>query len=252
MTPLLEAAFGDRASWIVDRAGRAATGFGRGGTRSRPRCPSAEIMDKPFQLHCNIDGGGSTVPVVDAVTGQALAWVPKGQNLERMVVAGTGFKAVDRGDVIEMVDATKGGAGKPVRYTSKRAPVGRTALAHLRRGLGLPENALVRDAEGFVHFGGAVAGRLLTLAGVKSGALRSEEDPRKVSTEALQHAVETGWQKLEALCGFGPFQRSLPESVRKEAVLVTIRAHDVPGWLEKLSEPLQVTEEQRRVLDGVE
>lgn len=248
LDPLLEAAFGPHGPWLVDQL-VAGDWLRSQGTIVKVSPSLAEIIENPFQLHCNIDGGANTVPVVDMVTGQPLAWVPRGQQAERLVVAGTGFTAVNRGDVIEMAEPRKGGSGRKVRYSNRRAPVGRTALQHLRRGLGLPETALIPDAGGFVHFGGALVGRLLTLAGMKSGALRSDGDPRGLPAEAFRAAAEAGWQRLEPLCGFGPFQRSLPETVRKEAVLETVRAHDVPGWIAELTEPRVFTEEQRRVLE---
>lgn len=234
LEPILSAAFGTRASWIVDRLveGGWLREFIPGAVQATPAL--AEIMDSPFRLHCNIDGGGGMVPLVDAVTGQPMAWIPRGQTLGRLVVAGQAFDPVDRGDVVEMHARKRGGIGEAVRYANRAAPIGAAALAHLRRGLGLPEDALVEHSGAFFHFGGAIAGRLLSLAGIDADPLRSGVDPRSVTAAALDEALEKSWERIEALCGFGPFQRQLPPSVRRAAVIETIRAHRIGDWLARL------------------
>lgn len=249
LEPLLGAMFGDRAGWIVDQLVEAGwlREFAPGAVEATESL--AEIMDSPFRLHCNIDGGSNMVPIVDAVTGQSMAWIPRGQSAGRLVVAGEAFDPIDRGDVIEMHGRKRGGDGKAVRYASRAAPVGAIALAHLRRGLGLPENALIDLNGTFIHFGGAVTGRLLSLAGAESGPLRSVNDPRNLTREALDNALEKNWERFEALCGFGPFHRLLPAAMRREAVLQTVRAYRIPDWLDRLELCPSVSDEQARILE---
>jgi hypothetical protein len=157
---------------------------------------------------------------------------------------------VDRGDVIEMHARKRGGAGGPVRYANRAAPIGAAALAHLRRGLGLPEDALVEHDGVFFHFGGAVAGRLLALAGIDAEPLRSKVDPRSVAAKALDQALERNWERVEALCGFGPFQRLLPSALRQEAVIETIRAHHIGDWLAQLKQSPAISGEQALILEN--
>jgi hypothetical protein len=246
---LLGAMFGDRAGWIVDQLIEA--GWLREFTPGAVEATKslAEIMDSPFRLHCNIDGGSNMVPVIDPVTGQSMAWIPRGQSAGRLVVAGESFEPVDKGDVIEMHGRVRGGVGNAVRYASRAAPVGSIALAHLRRGLGLPENALVSLNGTFIHFGGAVRGRLLSLAGVESNHLRSVDDPRGLRREALDKALEKNWERFEALCGFGPFHRLLPAAMRREAVIQTVRAFRIPDWLERLELCPSISGEQASILE---
>jgi ATP-dependent Lhr-like helicase len=212
----------------------------------RPGDRLRELMDQPMRLHGNIGGSGSVVALVDAVTGEPLAWVPRQATAGRIVLAGTSFVPEHREDRIELHGGRRGGDGAPLRYASRRAPIGRTALRHLCLGLGLPENALVREGDLFVHFGGALFGRALQLAGIPSGPLRSEGDPR--AAPQLLMLAEREWPSLESLCGFGPFQSSLPDAARRDAVVETLRAADLDAWKADLAEVDELDETQRALL----
>lgn len=249
LEPLLAAAFGARTRWIVDCLVE--------GGWLRERTPGvveatpqlAEVIDQPFRLHVNIAGGGNTIPLVDAVTGQPLAWVPRGQGLTRFVVAGQAFNPVDRGDVIEMRSTEKGGTGRALRYANRGAPITSSALRHLCRGVGLRDNVLLERDGTFFHFGGALFARLLGLAGLRSDALRSGGDPRSLPKEVFAQLAQDRWEQIEPMCGFGPFQRELSDAVRQASVIETVRAHDFPGWLERLVLEMDVSREQWNIIE---
>jgi ATP-dependent Lhr-like helicase len=245
MERLLASAFGVRSARLVEQL--VEDGwlqlYGEG---IRPGDRLREVMDTPMRLHGNIGGSGSTVALVDAVTGEPLAWVPRQATSRRIVLAGTSFVPEDRGDRIELRAAQRGGDGAAVRYASRRAPVGRTALRHLCLGLGLPDGALVREGDAFIHFGGAVFGRCLQLAGIPSGPLRSLGDPRTVG-EFVEIAARH-WRSLESLCGFGPFHSQLPVAARRDAVIETIRAAEFDRWRTELNEVPGVDDQQRAIL----
>jgi superfamily II DNA/RNA helicase len=246
---ILAAAFGVRSAWLVEglleegwlRVPR--DGFLAGGD------PLKEIMDAPMRLHGNIGGAGAVVPLVDAVTGDALAWVPRGQKDGRIVLAGSSFLAEDRGDRIELRAGTRGGTGAQVRYANRAAPLGRNALRHLARGLGFRDDSLVQVEGTWCHFGGALFGRLLELAGLDASAVTSQNDPRTAATVDVSELSRRSWEALEPLCGFGPFHRLLPNAVRREAVVETVRAHGFGEWLKALRVEEHVSLEQRGILE---
>jgi hypothetical protein len=130
--------------------------------------------------------------VVDGITGQPLAWVHRGQDLRRLVIAGQAFTPAEQGDVIEMRSSERGGSGGAIRYASRAAPITRGALRHLCRGLGFQDDSLlVRDGL-FFHFGGALFARLLQLAGLRADALACGEDPRRLSAGVIERASKVG------------------------------------------------------------
>jgi ATP-dependent helicase Lhr and Lhr-like helicase len=246
---LLASAFGAKAQRILEElfgAGWIAlTDDGRIGPSEALR----ELMDSPMRLHGNIGGSGAVIPLVDAVTGDPVAWIPRGNTEARIVVAGASYQADNRGDRVELRYRKKGGAGAQIRYANRGTPLGRTALRHLCVGLGLPDPVVVSGAE-HVHFGGALFARLLTLAGIESGPLRASSDPREALKGDLLAVTDRQWERLEGLCGFGPFHSELPESLRREAVIETVRAHDPVGWLSSMQAQEHVSAEQQRILDG--
>lgn len=245
---LLSAAFGGQSAWIIDQLIASSWLEVTGGGGLRPSEDLADLMDDPMRLHANIGGGGRVVPLVDSVTGEALAWVPRGAHPSKIMVAGASYTQQHRGDVIELTNGVRGGSGKPVRYASRAAPSGRNALRHLARGLGFPDQSLVLQDNLFVHFGGALFGRLLTLGGVKSGPLRSQDDPRRLLDVDVERLVSASWESLEGLCGFGPFQRDLPQDLREEAVVRTVRAHGFAHWVGSLGNPVRPSPEQGKIL----
>ncbi len=246
---LLAGAFGSRATWILDELVKAGwvTLRSDGGLAASLRL--AELMDQPMRLHGNIGGGRHVVPLMDAVSGEALAWVPRGELPSKIMVAGASYALQNRGDVIELSHGGRDRTGAAVPYASRAAPVGRNALRHLARGLGFPENALVTYGGHFHHFGGAFFGRLLTLVGMKSGPLRSQEDPRVLAKTDIDSLAASNWQALTALCGFGPFHRDLPDAVRREAVVKTVSEYGFGEWVRSLELVTAVSGEQAAVLD---
>lgn len=214
-----------------------------------PSPPLRQVMDSPMRLHGNIGASGAVVPLVDAMTGDRIAWVPRGGADGRIVVAGAAYNAESFGDHVELRMKRTGGRGKAVRYANRGAPVGRDALRHLAIGLGLGDAALVQQDDEWIHFGGALAGRLITLAGVDSGPLSAKSDPRALVGSDLPAVVEKNWRHLESLCGFGPFHADLPEDSRRAAVIETMQAHDFGAWLSRLEVAATVSYEQARILE---
>lgn len=209
-----------------------------------------EIMDVPLRLHSNIGAGGRLVPVIDAITGDPIAWVPKQPSGRRVLLAGGTYVAVETPEAIEVHATRPGRDGVAFRYAAKPAPLTRAALRHLALGLGLSDKALVRIGDAWVHFGGAPFGCLLSLARVESGALASKVDPRVLRDRDVENVVEKGWESLEPFCGFGPFQRNLPRTLRKAAVTATVAIADFRRWLNDL-ELQDLTSEQRAILEEV-
>ena len=247
---IFSAAFGDRAAWLLreleDGGWFEAADNGRVRTTERIE----DLIGQPMRLHGNIAGGGRVTPLVDSITGEAIAWIPPDRLPNRIIVAGTTYSQRERGEVIELSSPETGGAGAAVRYTNKRAPIGRSALRHLALGIGLPENALVLHAGAYHHFGGALFGAVLTLAGTHSGPLRADGDPRRLAGIDLRPLVAMHWQSLERLCGFGPFQRDLPVSIRQAAVVETVAAHGFSEWLGRLTLVGSLDEGQLELLDS--
>ena len=106
-------------------------------------------------------------------------------------------------------------------------------------------------SDGLVHFGGALFARILGAAGIPSGPLRSHSDPRAASGVDLANLAGTSWAAFEALCGFGPFQRDLPDEARREAVVQSVRASGFLEWVNGLQPIDALDAEQERILaDG--
>ena len=228
----------ESASWIR----RVATG------RYGPGDALKELMDNPMALHSNIDGGVGGVPLIDAVTGDPIAWVTPPKSCDRILLAGSSFQLKRTPDAYELRSETPGGQGRSLRYSPRGAPVGRNALRHLCLGLGLPEKALCRVEGRWVHFGGALYSRLLTLAGVTAAnPLTCTEDPRRAVDANMERIVERNWERLERLCAFGPFHDDLPPRVRRAAVIESVPICAFRQWLVE-KEACPITPEQRLIL----
>jgi hypothetical protein len=209
-----------------------------------------EMMDVPFRLHSNIGGAGRLVPVIDAITGDPIAWVPKQPSGRRIVLAGSTYLAAETPEAIEVRATRPSGDAAPLRYAAKSAPLTRAALRHLALGLGLSDRALVRLGSQWIHFGGAVFGCVVSLLGHESGALSSESDPRVLRDRDVAAVVEAGWESLEPFCGFGPLHRNLPRRLRKAAVLASLSIAEFRRWLEDL-ELCDLTREQSAILEEI-
>jgi hypothetical protein len=208
-----------------------------------------ELMDKPMVLHSNIDGGRRGVPLIDAITGDPIAWVNPPKSGKRILLAGSSFLVKRTHDAYELSFKRPGGEGRSLMYDSHAPPVGRNALRHLCLGLGLPENALCRVEGRWVHFGGALYSRLLTLSGIDSDPLTSAVDPRRAAEIDLERIINRNWERLEKLCAFGPFHDDLPSQIRKAAVIASVPIRKFLQWLMTMEE-CQITPEQGLVLFG--
>ncbi len=209
-----------------------------------------EMMDAPLRLHSNIGAAGPLVPVIDASTGDPIAWVPKQPSGRRIVLAGGTYLAEQTPEAIEVHATRPSSDATPLRYAAKSAPLTRTALRHLALGLGLSDRALVRLDGQWVHFGGAVFGCVLFLLGVESGALSSKSDPRVLVDRDVESVIKQGWESLESFCGFGPLHRNLPRTLRKAAVTASVSIADFRRWLNDL-EVHDLTPEQSAILEEV-
>lgn len=206
-----------------------------------------EIMDNPMALHSNISGGGSTVPLIDAVTGDTLAWVGKPRTKQRVQLAGSSFQIVRTPEAYELRSRVPGGAGKTLDYGWSSPFVGRSALRHLCLGLGLPETAICRFGDRWIHFGGKLYSRILSFSGVDSDPMSSGSDPRAIASADFEKVVDRHWEKLERFCSFGPSHKDLPRPVRKAAVIASIPIGAFKGWLEA-KEECRISEEQASIL----
>lgn len=206
-----------------------------------------KMMDRPLQLHANIGSSGRMIPVVDALTGQAVAWVPRQTAPAAVSIAGRSFVAKWTDDAIELSSPTSSSGAQGLRYAAARAPVLRSALRHLGLGLGLGETPLVREDGKWVHFGGALFGEMLNLIGCASDNMASIEDPRKFDPSKLQVALEKNWATVEPLCGFGPYHRDLPVPLRKSAVLDSLPLAGFQRWIGAL-QLVELDSSQRAIL----
>jgi ATP-dependent Lhr-like helicase len=205
-----------------------------------------EVMDNPLRLHANIGGAGE-IPIVDDVTGDAIAWVPRQKVGKRIVVAGKTYVATPGEDEIRVKEESPKGSEESVRYSTRRMPLTRAALRHFARGMGLPDSALVEHNGSWIHFGGALFASLLRLTGFEGTAYGSVRDPRKADLGELDIQCARHWASIETLFGFGPFQRALPTSLRKRSVVESVPAAAVRQWQQSLCVgPLSF--EQRRIL----
>ena len=131
---------------------------------------------------------------------------------------------------------------------SGRSHHGQRTPSPLPRG-GLRDNVLLDRDGTFFHFGGALFARLSGLAGLRSDALRSGGDPRSLPKEVFARLAQDRWEQIEPMCGFGPFQRELSDAVRQASVIETVRAHDFPGWIERLVLEMDVSREQWNIIE---
>lgn len=237
----------ETAAWIVDELLRhnALQSAGHGRMVAGPAL--AEVMDQPQRLHANLGDSGAVMPLVDGLTGETLAWVPRGQPVSPIVLAGATYTPRACGSSVELHPNEGSSQGASLRYATKAAPLGRNALRHRARGLGFGDDTLVVQDGRHHHFGGALFARMLTVAGLASGATSSSEDPRRLApvlaTVAAQH-----YERFESLCGFGPFHAMLPASVRREAVKATVEGLGLREWLEGMRVVGPTTKDQLRLL----
>jgi len=206
-----------------------------------------ELMDNPLALHANIGNGMKGIPLIDAVTGDPIAWVIPPRPGSTVVLAGSSYEVARTTDAYELHNEIPGGRGKRLMYNPRSAPVSRSALRHLCAGLGLKENAVVRVDNKWIHFGGALYAKLLDLAGVDSHALSSDDDPRHALSADIDVIIDRNWEQLERFCGFGPYHDDLPRSIRKVAVKASIPMDDFSLWLERMEE-CPVDQEQKNIL----
>lgn len=211
--------------------------------------PLRELMDSPLQLHSNIGSAGRLVPMTDGLTGEVLAWVPQQQE-SQVVLAGGAFSVINRGDQLELRAGGEAQSSHAIRYAAKRMPITRDALRHLQRGVGLSENSLVPLRDGWMHFGGALRGTMLTLGGLESTPVWSAADPRGLPTSTFDEVLARSWRSLESLCSFGPHQRLLPEELRAASVVATCESDGMTPWLQSLEEATP-SPEQMEILNDV-
>lgn len=244
----LDAMFPGEGATLVDALVRGAALQDDRGVLT-PGAEMQRLMDSPRELHGNIEGGASR-PMVDAMTGQPIAWV-SGSVVGTVSVGGVTYLANDNGDSIELRRQSGGPAGAAVRYGARSAPGLRETLLHLRRGLGWSDDSLVRFEGRYWHFGGALAAGLLAAADCAGEAWASPTDPRVVADADFDWLARNNWKPLEKLCGFGPNQRRLPESLRQEAVAKTARRLKLNDFLRRRRLVTEVSAEQAAILRQV-
>lgn len=241
-----QAEFGDDAEAVLDALIEAQILERHGSDAVKPGDRLRELLDEPLRLHANIGSVAGLIPVVDAVSGDPVAWVPRQKAAQRLVIAGRSYKAVQTTDAIELRESVPR-ASNTLRYATRRAPITRAALRHLCLGLGLKQTALVNHDGAWMHFGGALYGAVLNLAGVHSTACFASSDPRLAIATDYSHLISRFWQTLEPLCGFGPYQSELPATVRRRAVERSVPVQAFRDWLVGLEE-VSLSADQRAVL----
>ncbi len=231
---LWEPEFGDRTGEVIEELAGEGWLKPHGPGLFGPSEALGDLMERPMQLHGNIGSSGRMIPVVDGLTGEPVAWVPRQAAPSRLVIAGQAFKAKRTDDAIELGGAAPSETAQTLRYAISKAPVLRNALRHLSLGLGLGDAALVRQDGQWIHFGGALYGELLNRAGCRSTSLSSTDDPRQFAGADFTKVVERHWESLESLCGFGPFHRQLPGGLRRASVLGSVDLPAFTHWLSHL------------------
>ena len=239
------AEFGDDAAAVLNALVESQILQPLGSDAVKPGDRLRELLDEPLRLHANIGSVTGLLPVVDAVSGDPVAWVPRQKAEQRLVIAGRSYKAVQTTDAIELRELVPR-ASNTLRYATRKAPITRAALRHLCFGLGLTETALVHHEGTWMHFGGALHGALLNLAGLHSTASFASSDPRLAITADFPHLVSRFWQTLEPLCGFGPYQSELPGTLRRRAVERSVHVESFRDWLVGLEEVSWSTHTHRR------
>jgi hypothetical protein len=229
-----EGEFGARTDTVIEELAGDGWLASRGPDMFGPTDPLGDLMGRPMQLHGNIGSSGRMIPVVDGITGEPVAWVPRQKAPSRLVIAGQAFKAKRTEDAIELGAVAPSQAAESLRYAIGKAPVLRSTLRHLSLGLGLGEVALVRSDGQWIHFGGALYGELLKRAGCDSNSLSSGDDPRRFAGKDFRGVLEGHWEPLESLLGFGPFHRQLPVSLRRASVVDSVDLAGFTAWLARL------------------
>lgn len=249
LTGVLEAEFGSMAEGLVEGLEVGEWLQPKDGGAISPGEALAELMDSDLRLHANIGGAGGLMAVVDDVTGEPIAWVPRQRAAKTIHLAGRMFETEATADAIRVRERDKADNGQPLRYATRKAPMMRSALRHLALGLGLPETAVVLGQHGWTHFGGALYASMLQSLGVAGGPLSSESDPRRASLGSLEESCRRNWPRLETLFGFGPFQRELPVELREAAVMDSLPLGSFAEWLQNMEEAT-LSESQSMLLYG--
>ena len=201
-------------------------------------------------MHANFDSPGTGVPAVDASTGEVIAYVagPPSEH-KGLALGGQSWDLETVSGEILLRPRGARAARDGFRYVARRAPVTREYAVHVRRGLGLGEEAapLVDLSSGLTwfHFGGAEYEMALcelfeglrpigALSGLavrvdSGGALSSTR--LDVSESRLRQVVDDRFVDLERVLAVGPYQHALPEACRRNVVAALMDVPVFRRWL---------------------
>lgn len=195
--------------------------------------------------HCNFESDATTIPVVDHLTHETIAYVSGASERKGMAVAGKAVDVVYSGESI-LVQSTTGTVSSTFNYDARKLMVSKSYAEHVRRGLGFSENETViyeseTDGPIWFHFGGELYERVLGklfinesrgkfIRGLAIKGSVGEEDLKDLSSRigTIRDAVYDLKQSAAHWVGAGRFHKYLPEDVQAEVIASIF---DIDGFL---------------------
>lgn len=200
----------------------------------------------PSYFHCNFESDGPTIPVVNHLTGQAIAHVAQTSiSKKRIAVSGMTVDIVHGADEI-LVKQRKGRASNAFFYSTRRPLVSKSFAEHVRRALGFAEDeTILYESEKYgpiwFHFGGGLYENVLDQLlkpksrgpfseGLALNGAIGEGDVRDL--ESCKHEIGNTVDEMKEWLAYyvaaGRFHRYLPDSVQTEVVSSIF---DIDGFL---------------------
>lgn len=209
---------------------------------------SDDIQSNRAYYLCNFETGSNTLPVVDQLTGQTIGHVKyELRDRNQIAIGGHTVDVIHSGNEL-LVKTHKKEAINTFEYETRSPVVSKSFAEHVRRGLGVQEDAtLLVESERlgpvWFHFGGEmyewVLAKVLKVS--QSSQLKQrglaligrvqEGDFRNLASDLYKiHDAVEGINKLVAYrMGVGRFHKYLPEHVRTQ---VTLTMFDVESFLQ--------------------
>lgn len=200
-------------------------------------------------LHSNIGAGRGGVPVVDASTGEVVAYVSQvPEGAERVALAGEHWEVVNETGEFLLRPAEGTARAEAFRYSARRGPVKGAFASHVQRGFGFaPQEAPVLSSRGdwlWFHFGGSafqVALQVLSpglarVKGLEGLAVRGALDLPSLRRLCEDHqsmctTLEVRADLLESALASGPYQSYLPPNIRASVTLELLDPLRFSRWV---------------------
>ena len=212
--------------------------------------PWADAFDKGRGgMHANLDSSGTSIPVVDAGTGEVIATVAQLPPTDKGLALGGQIWDASRVDGEVLLTPRQPGQPRAsFRYAARSAPTGAEFAVHVRRGLGFDDvdAPIVPFDEGprWLHFGGSAYETALLnvlpslrprapLAGFAvDGQPATDQLHRTAAQEkGLFDAVEAIAESVETTLSPGPYHRILPEPCRRRITMNLFDVQRFKTWL---------------------